>query len=31
MNTLLESLTFTKGTPFMGVDVADWLEKKANT
>ena len=26
-----QGLTFTKGTPFMGVDVADWLEKNANT
>ena len=22
-----EGLTFAKGTPFMGVDIADWLEK----
>ena len=25
-----EGLTFAKGTPFMGVDVADWLEKNVN-
>jgi len=22
-----EGLTFAKGTPFMGVDIADWLEQ----
>ena len=25
-----EGLTFAKGTPYMGVDVADWLEKNVN-
>ena len=26
-----QGLSFAKGTPFMGVDVADWLEKNVKT
>lgn len=26
-----EGLTFAKGTPYMGVDIAEWLEKNINS